>query len=72
MELQNVVTGQHLTAVQTLVEKVIQWIINFSYSFIDILVWIVTKPAVLSMLAVLFIMYWAYRKFIGKVGRGVL
>lgn len=72
MELTNVVTGANLTAVTGLVEKVIGWIINFFYSFISVLVDVITKPVVLSSLAVLFIMFWAYRKFIAKVGNGVL
>lgn len=72
MNLENVVTGQNLTAVTTLVEKVIGGIINFFYSFISVLVSVITKPEVLSALAVIFIMFWAYRKFIAKVGNGVL
>lgn len=72
MELTNVVTGNHLTAVTALVEKVIAWIINFFYSFISVVVGVVTKAEVLWALAVIFIMFWAYRKFTGKVGSGVL
>lgn len=72
MNLENVVTGQNLTAVTTLVEKVIGGIINFFYSFISVLVSVITKAEVLSALAVIFIMFWAYRKFISKVGNGVL
>jgi len=72
MNLTNVVTGDNLTAVTTLVETVIWWIINFFYSFVSVLVSVITKPAVLSSLAVIFIMFWAYRKFIAKVGWGVL
>lgn len=72
MNLENVVTGQNLTAVTALVEKVIGGIINFFYSFISVLVSVITKAEVLSALAVIFIMFWAYRKFISKVGNGVL
>lgn len=72
MNLENVVTGQNLTAVTTLVEKVIGGIINFFYSFISVLVSVITKPEVLGLLAVIFIMFWAYRKFTSKVWNGVL
>lgn len=72
MNLENVVTGQNLTAVTTLVEKVIGGIINFFYSFISVLVSVITKPEVLGSLAVIFIMFWAYRKFTSKVWNGVL
>ena len=72
MSLTNVVTGDQLTAVNTLVETVIGWIINFFYSFISVIVGVITKPAVLSSLAVIFIMFWAYRIFKAKVGSGVL
>lgn len=72
MNLENVVTGGNLTAVNGLLETVIGWIINFFYSFISVLVWVITKPEVLSGLAVIFIMFWAYRIFRNKVWQGIL
>lgn len=70
--LQNVVTGDNLTAVSDLVTTVVGGIINFFYSFISVIVSVITKAEVLSALAVIFIMFWAYRTFRAKVGSGIL
>lgn len=72
MNLENVVTGDNLAKVTELVEKVIGGIINFFYSFIDVLISVLTKPSVLSSLAVIFIMFWAYRIFRNKVWQGIV
>lgn len=72
ISLQNVVTGDNLSAVTDLVTTVVGGIINFFYSFISVIVWVITKAEVLSALAVIFIMFWAYRTFRNKVGSGIL
>lgn len=72
MNLQNVVTGDNLTKVEGLFTKVIEGIINFYFSYISVLVNVIIKPEILGALAVIFLMFVAYRKFKSKVGNGVL
>lgn len=72
ISLSNVVTGDNLTAVTGLAETVIGWIINFFYSFISVMVTVITKPEVLAALTVIFIMFFLYRKFKWKVWQGLL
>lgn len=72
IQLTNVVTGDNLTAVTNLAETVIGGIINFFYSFISVMVSVITKAEVLAALTVIFIMFFLYKKFKWKVWQGLL
>lgn len=62
----SVVTAEQTTAVYDILTKVFQGVLDFLYTMITILVNFFTQPAVLGALAVVAIIYAAYRKLRAK------
>ncbi len=62
----SVVTAEQTTAVNDILTKVFQWVLDFLYTIITILVNFFTQPAVLGALAVVAIIFAAYRKLRSK------
>ena len=62
----SVVTAEQTTAVIDILTKVFQGVLNFLYTMITILVNFFTQPSVLGALAVVAIIYAAYRKLRAK------
>ena len=66
MNPSSVVTAEQTTAVNDILTKVFQGVLDFLYTVITILVNFFTQPAVLGALAVIAIIFMAYRKLRAK------
>ena len=62
----SVITAEQTTSVNAVLVKVFQWVIDFLYTIINVLIDFFTQPAVLWALAVIAIIVMAYKKLRSK------
>ena len=62
----SVITADQTASVDAVLIKVFQWVIDFLYTIINVLIDFFTQPAVLWALAVIAIIFMAFKKLRSK------